>query len=375
MSNYLCLPTAVNARYILPINSASVFTRSLGLYTPYVFRRKLELKVLKSLAFIRLLKYFPKTMMIYSSKLRGMIHYVNSALSIIHFDYSSEDIKCAFYISRPGKYVIQVMKRNAQVLGYAKVSVKGITKDDNKNECAMLSKLAKKQFINFAVPRIRKYIETSDLSILILQPSEQVVSSCGLSINPIHVAALIELFKNNMITTPLNQSPYIDRIIEGVSSVRDENRRRHYEEAISIITSNIGNVPIPLGFCHCDYKPWNIKILADGRLYIYDWEMAREQWIPLWDYFHFVLQSLILIEKKPTSFLVKQLYKPPLKIRPYMQKFGISDTTYLYLLLLYIIDISVDCYISGRINENREAMNYITTMHDFLRNLLDHLSQ
>ncbi len=331
--------------------------------------------MLRSLAFIRLLKYFPSTMMICRSKLLGIIHYVNSVLSIIRSDYNSEDVKCAFYISRPGRYVIQVMKENAQVLGYAKVSVKGITKDDNKNECDILSKLARKQFVNFAVPRIRTYIETSDLSILILQPPEQVVSSCGLSINPIHIAALIELFENSMITTSLNRSPCINRIIEGVSSVRDDNRRRDYEEAVSLITSNIGNVPIPLGFCHCDYKPWNIKILTDGRLYIYDWETAREQYIPLWDYFHFVLQSVVLIKKKSSSFLAKQLYKPSPQIEPYMQKFCINNITYMYLLLFYLIDMSVCCNISGRTNEDREVINYNRTMHDLLKNLLRYLSK
>lgn len=371
MTDYLALPTVERPKYILPIASPFIFFRALELYTPYLLHRHLAIKFLKCLSSMHLLRYCAPKKIINSSNLSEVIHFVDDITAVIKDELKAKDTVCAFFKSRQGKYVIQIMNDKAKILGYAKVSIKGISKEDYQNEHNTLLKLSKRQFNNFYVPRVGSYVDTSDYCILILYPPEQKAFSCGLFINRLHIDTLVELFKCENRTTTLNQSSCINCMVKTISLLPDDSRKNVYLDAIKKVNANIGDIPISLGFCHYDFKPWNIKILQDGKLFIYDWEMAREQWLPLWDYFHFVLQTFILIKNKSPDFLLKALLKPSPELKIYAQSFNISNKTYLYLLFLYIVDVSFYYFANGRINEDIKASSYVNTLYNLLVRLLE----
>src|SRR6185436_16161799 len=56
-------------------------------------------------------------------------------------------------------------------------------------------------------------------------------------------------------------------------------------------------------FSHGDFAPWNIKV-SSGRWCVLDWERGYRRGPPAWDWFHFVLQPAMLVEKLPTPALV-----------------------------------------------------------------------
>ena len=56
---------------------------------------------------------------------------------------------------------------------------------------------------------------------------------------------------------------------------------------------------------HGDFVPWNIKVSPSGAWTVLDWERGEATGIPGWDWFHYVIQSAILVAHLPTSALVQ----------------------------------------------------------------------
>ena len=55
---------------------------------------------------------------------------------------------------------------------------------------------------------------------------------------------------------------------------------------------------------HGDFVPWNIKIARDGVWTVLDWERGERIGIPGWDWFHYVIQTGILVKRHTTLSLV-----------------------------------------------------------------------
>ncbi len=60
---------------------------------------------------------------------------------------------------------------------------------------------------------------------------------------------------------------------------------------------------------HGDFAPWNIKVSPQGGWTVLDWERGEMAGVPAWDWFHYVIQPAILVERQPTSSLVRQIEK------------------------------------------------------------------
>ena len=58
---------------------------------------------------------------------------------------------------------------------------------------------------------------------------------------------------------------------------------------------------------HGDFAPWNIKTCPDGSWMALDWERGELEGIPGWDWFHYVVQTDILVGKKSVAAIVKRL--------------------------------------------------------------------
>ena len=59
---------------------------------------------------------------------------------------------------------------------------------------------------------------------------------------------------------------------------------------------------------HGDFAPWNVKV-SQGRWTVLDWERGERVGIPAWDWFHFVVQPAVLVQREPTEATVSRLEK------------------------------------------------------------------
>jgi hypothetical protein len=58
---------------------------------------------------------------------------------------------------------------------------------------------------------------------------------------------------------------------------------------------------------HGDFAPWNVKVSASGEWTVLDWERGELTGIPAWDWFHYVVQPAILVQRLTSSALVQRL--------------------------------------------------------------------
>ena len=58
---------------------------------------------------------------------------------------------------------------------------------------------------------------------------------------------------------------------------------------------------------HGDFAPWNVKVSSSGAWIVLDWERGELAGIPGWDWFHYVIQPAILVERLPAPDLVRRV--------------------------------------------------------------------
>jgi hypothetical protein len=58
---------------------------------------------------------------------------------------------------------------------------------------------------------------------------------------------------------------------------------------------------------HGDFAPWNIKVAKDGTWTSLDWERGEFPGIPGWDWFHYVVQTSILVRRDLTARTLQSL--------------------------------------------------------------------
>ncbi len=86
---------------------------------------------------------------------------------------------------------------------------------------------------------------------------------------------------------------------------------------------------------HGDLAPWNIKVSpATGSWTVLDWERGEGQGPPAWDWFHFVLQPAILVERQSAPALARtaQRLLDSAPFRQYAQVAGIAGREREWLL-------------------------------------------
>lgn len=78
---------------------------------------------------------------------------------------------------------------------------------------------------------------------------------------------------------------------------------------------------------HGDFAPWNVRVSSHGTWTAFDWERGQFPGVPGWDWFHYIVQTSILVRhNSPHETLIRlqQLFETsPFKL--YAQQAGIAD--------------------------------------------------
>lgn len=133
-------------------------------------------------------------------------------------------------------------------------------------------------------------------------------------LSQIHLLALKELYQET--TTPIFlqtssmwqaiqqdlTSIYTASILNGLSKEKTQN----IYTKLSVLADQFDTVDaMKMSIAHGDLTPWNSYLSAD-KLHVYDWELA-EQLPLLYDAFHYVFQTTILLERLPFEALKLKL--------------------------------------------------------------------
>ena len=112
---------------------------------------------------------------------------------------------------------------------------------------------------------------------------------------------------------------------------------------------------------HGDLTPWNIRISPQGSWVVLDWERGEPEGIPGWDWFHYVIQVAILVDRLPTPSLIGRveslLNSPP--FQRYAEHSGILGFER-RLLLAYLLHCAEVIKPSEGLLQTRELLGALT---------------
>jgi len=125
-----------------------------------------------------------------------------------------------------------------------------------------------------------------------------------------HFQALHELAGTIPKYLPLSEIPAWELAVNTLHDVIKENDKRipkgMIRKLLVLIDRQDQDALIRTSFCHGDFTSWNM-FAQDGKLRIYDWELAKSDMPSGFDAFHFIIQQGIMIERKPWTAISREL--------------------------------------------------------------------
>jgi hypothetical protein len=145
-----------------------------------------------------------------------------------------------------------------------------------------------------AVPRLRAEFESSRLRALAL---DFVPGDSPRPRNETALAPLLTAWVDVTRTVVLSDIPDWRRLQEAAP----------VSGLFSVIATQLRGCKVHPAMHHGDFAPWNIKVSPGGAWTVLDWERGELTGIPGWDWFHYVIQSGILVGHLPTAVLVQRV--------------------------------------------------------------------
>jgi len=332
---YIALPTIKNPRWFVPIQNKSVVISSLALYQPSLLRAKF----LKQLAILTARIGFS------SLFLRDKIYFRKNDEAVREI-FKQEDLYYAVFTGTAGshrKVTVQVMDKNGKILGYIKVSDNGEIGKLLENEAEILGALLRLEIGNGLLPRVLYFEDVKNTKILILDTFKSRNSKFSSRLSTPHIEFLAELFQKTSAVKEFKESDFFVRLrsrLKRLESYSPNVWKQRSIAALNYLHKNIGNELIPFCLCHRDFTPWN-TFFHHGKLFVFDWEYAEEEYPPLVDVLHFIVQDGILVRHLKPEQLLKRISKNQRIIDKYCEWIGLEKNLLHPLLLCYLLDISL----------------------------------
>lgn len=103
-------------------------------------------------------------------------------------------------------------------------------------------------------------------------------------------------------------SPWLNsgerRTIGGFTQWQHVRKSDAPQQTISMIEEALRSTPLRTTLAHGDFAPWNIRE-HNGKWTVLDWERGEEFGIPGWDWFHYIVQTEVLVRRRSPQDVLK----------------------------------------------------------------------
>lgn len=139
----------------------------------------------------------------------------------------------------------------------------------------------------------------------------------------------------------LNREPQVK--VETLAGWQRLARASQADELFQRLAPRLQGLRVHTALFHGDLAPWNIKVSPAGDWTVLDWERGDWSGMPGWDWFHFVLQPAMLVQRQSSPELVRTTNRllESNAVRNYMQAAGLAGKQREWLLayLLHCRDV------------------------------------
>jgi hypothetical protein len=305
------------------------------LYRPLSFKAKLHFTVLRLLSWFNIVEYLPYVEVERIQIDRELLSFIKSKFALLN-PYVS------FFSGTPGgssKILVQVSD-DIQVHGYIKMTGSESVLFDFKKEAEVLSYLHE-----LNVPRVMHIEEIRANTFLMVQSScSGLRKSIRSKWSKYHTGFLHDIYcrfpkKRISVNELYIQSCILDKLYKNLP----EGYIFLFNE-VSYLLKNRFPSELNIYVRHGDFTPWNIFEIKNN-LYVYDWESSDQKSFVYYDYFHFIVQSELIIRKSsPTKIL--QVIKSNLKLLD-LSYFECDWRLYLLAYLMDIMHYNLDLLNKG----------------------------
>lgn len=348
---YFSLSNSSGKKWIFDYESLHV---GLCLYQPSSAKGRLIKKIMQICSTKSILQKFMKS----------QTYLINKDFEkVVKKIFGRNDIQYSIFFGTPGvhcKMVGQISIGN-NILGYFKVTDSKLVHKLFQTEFELLSYLQGVGIDSVPTPIC---IENIDEEYAYFQTTKKTINS----ILPIQYDELINEFLCGLSKKTSKEVEYkksllyrnIHDVNFGKKSTRYEKKYLHY---LTLLDTKLANGTVNMCVAHRDFTPWNMFI-ENEELFVFDWEYASRDYLPMMDMFHFEIQHKIMDEGLESEELVEYIDKNWERYRLY-----ISENTTLeacWILHAYLLDF-IALYVSRNENLSNDELKSIEIRFDLLQ--------
>lgn len=289
---FAALPSLADARWYIPLDSPQYAAASLDLISPFRIRA-------------RLLKVF-----LHASARLGLLHRFRDRITIASRTSSRLDQflvgifgeQLGSVALAPGRFgderkvIALALDRKAARLAFVKIGLTPAAHDALANESAWLERLSRTS-LERTVPRLLGFHQHGTQTFVAISPGPD--RSGPVKLTPLHLdwlRAFQQLDQRNATFADSATEYRFQFLWPRIHTSVTEKWQRRIDRTISSIRCDLGKHTLKLTPAHGDFAPWNTRMGTSGRLFVFDWEYARSDCLPLYDVTHFQFMKSITLE-------------------------------------------------------------------------------
>ncbi len=249
---------------------------------------------------------------------------------------------------------ILALNQGKDTTHFAKLPLSPRSQELISNEAAILARLEAFQFQYLKVPKVQLLPRVGGALLSNAKPPH---GREGNRLEVRHLQALTELYDRTRTTETLGSLSFYQEIqdcLERIETLEvqdesiDTNQVRNIATKLRLQWRKLDpEAELTVAWAHCDFTSWNMY-LSDKALHVYDWELAREAMPLLYDAFHYLYQTGVLLLQQPYYRIKRELlraYRLPGMDRLLRQNgldFEAQHRLYLLHMISYYLRIYMD---------------------------------
>ncbi len=345
------LPGHGQLRIIIPLTFKPVLLEALRLYHDVTMKQRL----LRSVASILILSgLFERVITDFSLIAQKPSHdgsqkEKDELKEFLKNSVKTDNIEVALRSASAGKgskAILQVMEpAEGRTLAFVKVADNEHRGKFIEHEYNTLMKLGNYGFVHGVYPEVIDYKQFDGLYSLVLAAPVFLYKQPSTRIDESILDWLIELNSRTSSRKLLPESGFYKTLVENAETLLSKppfSKKAWVLEMIEDVTRSLEGRLIPFGMAHRDFVAWNVRTCNDGKLYVMDWEWARDDHIPFMDFFHYVLHGELNLGKGGIFDIAERLFfrKSYLTkyIYDYCKALQLEPSDSFQFFLLYLID-------------------------------------
>lgn len=273
----------------------------------------------------------------------------------VHSLYAGEEHNFSIFTGSPGphrKAVIALHKKN-ETTHFIKFPLTESAELLVKNEWDHLRCLNRFQFKNIEIPQA--VLPEKGIKVSNIRP--QQINALNTSLQNVHFSAVLELHERTAQTRLLFEIPFWNQSLDDIfflvantdsSAFSQSTKVRQLIGKLYEVSQQFDEeTNLAIAYSHGDFTPWNM-FLGKDRIHLFDWEMAALHRPMLYDLFHFIFQSQVVIKRnnfRKVAEAVDNMRKHP-AVRKLIGKYDIDFDLHYQLYLLFNCSYFLKLYIN-----------------------------